>query len=303
MPAFACKAHAKINLALHVTGQRPDGYHLIESLVTFAGVHDLVSVDTAKQRGVANSLDLSGPFAEALEKEGRNLALEGATAILKHVPEAWRPPLVVGLEKNLPVASGIGGGSADAAAAILATARLAGIDNRQAMLDAARTLGADVPMCLHSRPLVARGIGEIIEPVNLPEFDLLLVNPGVAVSTPQVFRELRSRENPPLPSIPGDLDNASRIASYLGECANHLEEPARSLSPEIGSALEALRCQPGTLIARMSGSGATCFAIHESAESCHAAGEAILKAHPHWWVSATRTIRGQDDYRERSWQA
>ena len=303
MPAFACKAHAKINLALHVTGQRPDGYHLIESLVTFAEVHDLVTVATAKQRGVANSIEISGPFAEALEPGGSNLALEGASAILEHVPAAWRPPLVVGLEKNLPVASGIGGGSSDAAAAILATARLAGIDNRQAMQDAAQGLGADVPMCLHSRPLVARGIGEIIESVNLPEFDLLLVNPGVAVSTPQVFRALQSRENPPLPPIPDDLDDAIRVARYLAECANHLEEPARSLSPVIGDVLDALRSQPGTLFARMSGSGATCFAIHESAESCHSAGEAILKAHPRWWVSATRTIRGQDDYRERSWQA
>jgi len=303
MPAFACKAHAKINLALHVTGQRPDGYHQIETLVTFAEVHDLVTVATAKQRGVANSLDVSGPFAGALEPEGSNLALDGASAILEHVPEAWRPPLVVELEKNLPVASGIGGGSADAAAAILSTARLAGIDNRQAMLDAARRLGADVPMCLHSSPLVARGIGEIIESVNLPAFDLLLVNPGIAVSTPEVFRALRSRENPPLPPMPGDPGDPARIASYLGECANHLEEPALSLSPVIGDVLEALRARPGTLIARMSGSGATCFAIHESAESCHSAAEVILKAHPQWWVSATRTIRGQDDYRERSWQA
>lgn len=191
-------APAKINLALHVTGQRPDGYHLIESLVVFAQAADQITISAAK----TDSLTFSGPFAGLLATDtADNLVLKACDA-LRAASLSSCPPVAIHLEKNLPLASGIGGGSADAAATLM------GLNDHwqlglmpESLCAIGRTVGADVPMCLHGRPLIAKGIGEIIESVDLPLFHLLLVNPGVSVSTPAIFKALAKKENGGLPSI------------------------------------------------------------------------------------------------------
>ena len=192
-------APAKINLALHVTGQRPDGYHLIESLVDFADVGDVVSIEAAE----IDSLRFSGPFGPALSGEtGGNLVTKARDALRASTTNHC-PPVAIHLEKNLPLSSGIGGGSADAAATLKGLNDLwqLGLTLEQ-LCTIGLTLGADLPMCLHGRPLIAKGIGEIIESVDLPPFHMLLVNPGVSVSTPAIFKALAKKENGSLPPIP-----------------------------------------------------------------------------------------------------
>lgn len=274
-------APAKVNLALHVTGRRPDGYHLLDTLVAFAEAGDRVTVAPAQY----DSFSIEGPFAALLRDEADNL-VPRARDLLRDIHGAL-PPVAITLEKNLPVASGIGGGSSDAAAALRALVRFWRLDFPiGTLVAAALPLGADLPMCLHARTLFARGIGEEIEPVEgLPPLHMVLANPGVAVPTPAIFRALASRENPPLPALPG----SGGLAAWLAETRNDLETPARALAPQIGNALSALAANGATL-ARMSGSGATCFGLFASAGEAQAAASAIAARHPAWYVTATRTI-------------
>lgn len=274
-------APAKINLTLHVTGRRADGYHLLDSLVAFAGVGDTVTAEAADHL----SLQIDGPMAAGLDAGDDNLVLRAARLLAPGGGAALR------LTKRLPVASGIGGGSADAAATLRALARLWSLP----LPDHARTLslGADVPVCLDCRPARMRGVGEGIEPLvtPLPDAWLVLVNPGVAVSTPAVFAALDRRDNPPMPDRLPDWPDAGSLAAFLATQRNDMEAAAIRLEPVIAVAKEALAAQTGCLIARMSGSGATCFGLFGKAAEAKHAAEALKQDHPGWWVTPAPLLR------------
>jgi 4-diphosphocytidyl-2-C-methyl-D-erythritol kinase len=282
MSAIDLAAPAKVNLALHITGRGADGYHLLDSLVTFTQAGDVVTVEAA----ASDSFAVSGPFSRDVPSDGANLVLS-ARDFLRMRDRDAAFPVAIHLQKNLPVASGIGGGSSDAAAALRALATLWGIQDQAWQRDVV-TLGADLPMCLAAKPLRARGIGEEVETVTLPCLDMVLVNPGVGVSTPKVFAALDSRDNPPLPEVPGNLD-AQGLAGWLQGTRNDLEAPALKLAPQIKAALLALQ-EAGALLARMSGSGATCFGLFSSTDEASAAAASILRKHPGWFVVGTRTL-------------
>ena len=273
-------APAKVNLCLHVTGRRADGYHLLDSLVVFAGAGDRVTA--APGQGL--SLTLDGPEAAGLAAEPDNLVLRAARAM--GVADAR-----LTLWKGLPVASGIGGGSADAAAALRALARLTG----RPMPDAASVLrlGADVPVCLAGRPARMQGVGGALSPLPpLPPAWLVLANPRVAVATPAVFAALARRDSPPVPAAPATgWRDAAALADWLaGQTRNDLESPARALAPAIGEVLAALAGLPGCYLARMSGSGATCFGLFGGSGSAQAAAAALSAARPRWWVAAAPVL-------------
>ncbi|OQM74776.1 4-(cytidine 5'-diphospho)-2-C-methyl-D-erythritol kinase [Manganibacter manganicus] len=277
-------APAKINLALHVTGRRADGYHLLESLVAFAELGDRIEVRPTNE----DHFFIGGRFGGELAADNHNLVLRARDALRQAVALTPLSPVSIHLEKMLPVASGIGGGSSDAAAALRLLNRLWGSPLTVEQLAAlARQLGADVPMCLAARPLIARGIGEMVEPVALPALAMVLVNPGVAVSTPQVFGRLESRENPPLPPLPRHADFAG-LVGWLIATRNDLEAPARQMAPVIGDALDAL-ASSGAAFSRMSGSGATCFGLFATPSAAQAAATTIRHARPNWFVEATAT--------------
>ncbi len=287
-PAAALQeaAPAKINLALHVTGRRADGYHELDSLVVFTAAGDRL----AASPGDAMSLTIEGPMAAGLAVEG-NLVLKAAEALRQRASQP-RPGARLVLRKHLPVASGIGGGSADAAAALRLLDRLwrLGTSSEELQQIAGR-LGADVPVCVHSRSARMTGIGERIAPLaSLPELSLVLVNPGCAVATPEVFARLATRENPGLPPLPATFSSPAEVAGYLRGCRNDLQAPARAAAPVIGEVVAALAGSAGCLLARMSGSGATCFGLFPDAVTADAAARALAAHRPGWWVTSTRTL-------------
>ena len=267
-------ARAKVNLALHVVGRRADGYHLLDSLVAFADFGDVVTVEPAPSL----SLSITGPMAADLSAGPDNLVLKAAQMLGSPLGAA------ITLEKRLPIASGIGGGSADAAATMQALGAIWGC----ALPDAGQVLalGADVPVCLAGQSCRMAGIGDQISPIALPPAHLVLVNPGVGLSTAAVFGALLCRDNPPLPPA-APMPDAVALAAYLGHCRNDLEAPALSLVPQIGAVLAALQGQTGCLLARMSGSGATCFGLFASASAAEAAATALRAQSAAWWVQAT----------------
>lgn len=268
-------APAKVNLHLHVTGRRADGYHLLDSLVVFAGAADLLTGDTAD----GLSLALGGPEAASLAAEPDNLVLRAARALAAAAGVPANAALR--LAKRLPVASGIGGGSADAAAALRLCARLWGLRLPEArMAELALSLGADVPVCLAARPARMGGVGEVLSPApRLPPFGLLLANPRVAVATPAVFRA-RARAFRPPAALPAGWNDAAAMARDLAALANDLQDAAVSLCPAIGEVLAALAALPGARLARMSGSGATCFALFDDPGTARAAAGLLPAA---WW--------------------
>jgi len=285
------RAPAKINLALHVTGRRADGYHLIESLVVFTRFGDRLDASLAERDEVV----ASGRYASILPVDGENLVARARDVLrARNAPQDLRPVLLA-LEKNLPVASGIGGGSSDAAATLRTLSDLWKLPISEAEL--ARiglTLGADLPMCLAARPLVARGIGDELTMVSgFPTLGLVLVNPGVAVSTADVFANLTKRENAALPALPRTVDFHS-LRNWLETTRNDLEAAARAIQPTIGSALTALD-RAGSGFSRMSGSGATCFGLFETGNVAKRAAAAIRTRHPDWFVAATRSLASEDD--------
>ena len=257
-PGFA---PAKINLALHVTGRREDGYHLIDSLVAFADIGDRLSVMPSQNL----SLAVTGPFASDAPGNDRNLVLKAA----RHSSATG----MFTLQKNLPVASGLGGGSSDAAACL----RLLG----SRILDC-RVLGADLPVCMLAGSAHMSGIGDILVPIALPRLFALLVNPGVPVATSSVFAALGSRSNPPLTQIP-PFGTAMALVDWLLDQRNDLEPPAGILEPRITVVLEELR-NSGALLARMSGSGPTCFGLFASLTHASDAGRHISATHRDWWI-------------------
>lgn len=270
-------AWAKVNLCLHVTGRRADGYHSLDSLVVFAGVGDQIHAEDSDRP----DLNVTGPMAPALAglDPKDNLVARAAWLI------AGDRSAALVLEKHLPPASGIGGGSADAAATLRLLARLWQLDlpSDSEILK----LGADVPVCLAGRPCRMQGIGEAITPIGpLAPLWLVLVNPRVPVSTPKVFAALTSRDNPPLPWPAPDLSQPAGLLAYLARTRNDLQTPAMALAPVIGDCLRALEGSKGCHLARMSGSGATCFGLYPDKASARAAHEAIASAHPNWWTAA-----------------
>jgi 4-diphosphocytidyl-2-C-methyl-D-erythritol kinase len=269
-PERAC---AKVNLFLHVTGKRADGYHLLDSLVVFAEIGDVLYAEPAETL----SLTVDGPFATELANEPNNLVLRAARALA--TPGAGAH---LALTKNLPVASGIGGGSADAAATLrLLRQRWNLAEPDDALAKIALGLGADVPVCLASRPARMSGIGERLAPAPLlPPCGIILANPGVAVSTADVFRARRGAWSSPA-TLPSRWTDAAAMAADLRTLRNDLEPPAVALQPIIGEVLATLATLPGCHLARMSGSGATCFALFDDASAAAHAAEQVRR--PGWW--------------------
>ncbi|KKB83961.1 hypothetical protein VW29_12730 [Devosia limi DSM 17137] len=281
-------APAKINLALHVTRRRDDGYHDLESLIVFADIADEITAAPAK----TDSLAVTGPFAKALSNGETNLVTRAVAAFRERWPDAVEAGLALTLHKNLPVAAGIGGGSADAAAALRLMAGLADRPIALAELsELAGRLGADVPACLISSPLVARGVGEILSPLpQFPACHVVLVNPLIPVITADVFRRLTSRDNDPLPALPVPLTRPAQLGIWLAETRNDLETPAIALVPEVGRLIAHLAAAPGCILARMSGSGATVFGLFGSGAQAHQAAHELREQNPDHWVAAAPLI-------------
>lgn len=288
MTRLTTRAPAKINLTLHVLGRRPgDGYHVLESLVAFAGVADALTLAPAP----ALSLTASGPTAGPAGPTADNLVLRVARHLAERVPGLRLGAF--GLVKRLPVAAGIGGGSSDAASALRLLAELNRLPlDHPALIAAARATGADVPVCLEPRARMMRGAGEAVGPaLGLRPLPAVLINPGVPVATAPVFEALGLRVGDRLagsahPAIPPDAD-AETLLAAIGSARNDLEAPALSVAPVIGTALASLRARPGCRLARMSGSGATVFAVFSDRHAASRAARAIAAAEPGWWTVAT----------------
>jgi 4-diphosphocytidyl-2-C-methyl-D-erythritol kinase len=267
-------APAKINLFLHVTGRRADGYHLLDSLAVFGPAMDRLYADP----GPALSLAVRGPFAEGLSAVPDNLVLRAAQAL-------GGQGAALRLEKNLPVASGIGGGSADAAAALRLLNRFHGLGLSPAALrELALPLGADVPVCVESRPMRMQGVGEMMLPAPRlpPDVALLLVNPRLPLATPAVFRARQPGFSPPA-ALPEAWHDAAHMAADLARCGNDLQAAAIGLCPPVAQVLAAIAAQPECLLARMSGSGGTCFGIFKASAAAHRAAQAMPRS---WWSAA-----------------
>lgn len=287
MTLLTDRAPAKVNLTLHVLGRRPaDGYHVLESLVAFAGTADRLTL----RAGEALSLTVSGPTAGPAGPDADNLVIRAARNL-----EAKQPGLKLGafhLVKRLPVAAGIGGGSSDAAAALRLLSCLNGLRlDDPAMVAAARETGADVPVCLDPRGRMMRGAGEDVGPaLNFPALPAVLINPGVPVPTAPVFKALGLSIGQTLPGafhpeIPAD-STSDTLLSALDPARNDLEGPALTVAPVIGECLSALRGQKSRL-ARMSGSGATVFGLFDDRHAAVVAAKRLRAAHPGWWIAPT----------------
>lgn len=276
-------APAKLNLYLHVLG-RADGHHLIESLVVFTRFGDRLEV----REGAGISLSVEGPFAAQCGPLEDNLVLRAAHSLAAHAPGPVGAKLI--LHKNLPVASGLGGGSSDAAAAIRLLMRLWDLHlDDKALAQLALGLGADVPVCLYGRPAIMRGAGERLSNAPLlPGCYVLLVNPGVSLATRDVFARLNGRFGNVPPTLSRRISTAKRLARYMNARENGLQLPAIELAPEIQNVLDAICAQKDCLLSRMSGSGATCFGLFDSAEALRAAAGAIRRDHPAYWQAQTR---------------
>jgi len=278
LPMLVEAAPAKVNLYLRVLGRRADGYHLLDSLVVFAAMGDTLQAAPAE----ALSLEIAGPFAAALAGGAENLVLRAGRALAAAAGVAPRGRLL--LTKRLPVASGIGGGSTDAAAALRLLSRLWRLDlpaARRAAL--AASLGADVPVCLAGRPTRMGGVGEVLaSPPALPRCGLVLANPGAAVSTAAVFRARAGRPFAAAAELPPGWTDAAAMARDLAAIGNDLQAPALEVCPAIAGMLAALRRLPGCLLAQMSGSGATCFALF--ADPMAAERSAASLDVPGWWT-------------------
>jgi len=279
-------APAKVNLYLHVTGRRADGYHLVDSLVAFADIGDRLTAEPA----ASLSLGVSGPEAAALAAVGDdNLVLRAARLLADHAGIAAGARLH--LEKHLPVSAGIGGGSSDAAAAFLALRRLWNLpfDDIELCQLGAR-LGADVPACVYRRAVWVGGIGERVEPAQpLPQAGILFANPRLALPTGAVFAVRRGAPGVAARFAPMPRDVA-RLAELLGERNNDLADAAIGLVPEIGAVLARLSGLPGSLLVRMSGSGATCFALFADRAAAEEARLKLTAAEPSWWCAAAGFI-------------
>ncbi len=252
----------------------------------FTRFGDRLEIEPAER----DEFHIAGRYAAGLPTDGDNLVVKARDALRRQAGARQTPPVAIRLEKNLPIASGVGGGSSDAAAALNGLARLWNLDVDQAGL--ARiglSLGADLPMCLKAKPLIARGIGDELSPLaDFPALALVLVNPGVTVSTPDVFKALTRRDSEALPALPKRLDFHG-VRNWLETTRNDLDEASRSIQPAVGEAIKALN-KAGAGFARMSGSGATCFGLFETGNVAKRAAIEIRGRHPDWFVAATRSM-------------
>lgn len=290
MTQLSEQARAKVNLTLRVVGRRADGYHDLESVVAFADCADRITFAP----GEPLALVVKGPQAQACGALADNLVLRAARLFADEIGVLVTGRFV--LDKHLPVAAGIGGGSADAAAALRCLARANAVAPDDPRLHAvARAVGADVPVCLSSGACVMSGVGDSLAPLALPRLPCVLVNPGVAVATAEVFAALRLKRAELLvgaadivaaPAWPGAGADAAQWSAALGRYGNDLEAPALKIAPAVGEVLGALRATAGVRLARMSGSGATCFALFDDADSAAAAATTLRDAQPQWWVVA-----------------
>ena len=290
MPVLSDQARAKVNLTLRVNGRRVDGYHDLESVVAFADCADGLTLAP----GPDLDLKMSGPLAQACGDTSDNLVLKAARLLAERVPDMKAGSF--SLDKALPVAAGIGGGSADAAAALRLLAQLNGLaldDPR--VVEVAKLTGADVPVCVNSLGCVMSGVGEALEPLSLPTMPCVMVNPGVPVATRDVFNALGLRNGELLVGATDVLlqdrwpDAKASLEDWveaLAASSNDLEAPAMRVQPVIGEVISALNATNGAWLARMSGSGATCFAIYENTAEAGRAAEQLRRAHPGWWVHA-----------------
>ncbi len=280
-------AHAKINLALHVVGQRSDGYHLLDSLVAFTQLGDVICVNEATDASSLVSLTIDGPFSKGLDASSSNLVSRAALALGPQVTEKYGKPksVEIKLTKNLPISSGIGGGSADAAATLLTLQKFWKSDIN--LENIALELGADVPMCLYSKPLRAQGVGDEISLLkSKAPFHIVLVNSGIEVSTPEIFKKLTEKNNLVIGHSP-----INKVPSFheLKEMRNDLQKHAVEIEPTIQDVLSVIS-ETNPELTRMSGSGATCFAIYKNQQLAEEAANKINLNHPKWWCVATTTI-------------
>ena len=287
-------AHAKINLALHVGAERPDGYHDLESLVVFADIADAVTARPAAKDAAATTLELTGPYAVLLEEStapATNLVLRAAAAVAALGSRRRARPVHLCLAKRIPIAAGLGGGSADAAATLRLLDRLWGLGLKPKKLaEIALSLGADVPMCLVSQPLIARGVGEIVTPVGgIPPLSVVLAHPGISMPTGAVFAGLGKEKRAGLPALPPKFQSPLDLVFWLRQTRNDLIDPARVVSRKAAAAAKALASDPDCLFARMSGSGAAAFGIFVKPAAAERAAERIKAAKPDWWVAAAMT--------------
>jgi len=277
-------APGKINLFLHVIGRRPDGYHLLESLVAFADIGDRIAVSESPHWRFA----IHGHFGKDLDPAQTNTVSTAAHFIAN---AANKPStLHITLTKNLPVASGIGGGSSDAAATLLACQQLWQLPSLPSTRDIIAVLGADMPVCLRRRPTLMRGIGdELTEIGRLPDCNVVLVNPGQSLPTASVFKSFSEAFSRPLANVPaGGWANVDDVIGFLRATRNDLTGVAENIVPAISTVLEALAAQPGCLLARMSGSGATCFGLFHGPGQAQAAAANLAQSRPAWWIKAGR---------------
>jgi 4-diphosphocytidyl-2-C-methyl-D-erythritol kinase len=275
-------APAKINLFLHVGDKRADGFHPVQSLAVFTAMGDALSFAPAAEL----SLRLDGPFAKNLEAETDNLVLRAAKALASDLPGQGA---AIGLTKNLPVASGIGGGSSDAAAALRGLRLLWSLPMDDAKLcEIGAGLGSDIPVCVGAAPAFMEGRGEVLRPLNgMPRLSVLLVNPGIAVSTREVFAGLQNRSGVGMALPQAGFSDTADLLRFLEPTRNDLEAPARALAPAVGAVLDAMAAMPGALLTRMSGSGATCFGLFADDACCARAAGMLQAANAGWWIAPT----------------
>lgn len=265
-------APAKVNLTLHVTGQRDDGYHLLDSLVMFADKGDRITLSLADE----TTLQVEGQMSDGVPLDESNLMLRAAR--LMGVPVAMK------VKKKLPNAAGLGGGSSDAAAVMTAISLMTG----KVIPERAIELGADVPVCLARSPARMRGIGDVVEPVkNMPSLEVVMVNPGRPVPTAEVFKHLKVKDNPAMPEVLPEGLSSVELAHWLATMRNDLQAPAMEAAPVIGQVFEVLSKTPGCLLTRMSGSGGTCFGIYSDRETARSAAGRLREQYPAWWVIPT----------------
>jgi len=290
MPALIDEGRAKVNLTLRVVGRRTDGFHDLESVVAFADCADRLTLTPGSEL----TLQMSGPLAQACGEASDNLVLKATRLLAERVPGLKTGSFT--LDKILPVAAGIGGGSADAAAALRLLAKLNGLSlDDERLLEVALETGADVPVCLGSRACDMTGVGETLTPLSLPIMPCVMINPCVPVPTRDVFTALGLRNGELLVGVtdvfrgtdwPEAGASVEDWVEVLAASTNDLEAPATRIQPVIGEVIAALNATNGAWLARMSGSGATCFAIYENTADAGRAAEKIRRDHPTWWVHA-----------------
>ncbi|MFW6076188.1 MAG: 4-(cytidine 5'-diphospho)-2-C-methyl-D-erythritol kinase [Hyphomicrobiales bacterium] len=284
--ALRAFAPAKVNLALHVTGRRGDGYHLLDSLVAFLSAGDWLDIAPAEDL----TLSLAGPQAAGVPVEG-NLVLEAAAALRQAAGEP-RAGARLTLDKHIPAAAGLGGGSSDAAAALRGLNRLWGLGlGTDELMRLGETIGADVPVCVLEASARMQGVGERVTPLpSLPQVHVVLANPNRSLATASVFAGLAAADNPGLPEPPERWRGVAHLVEYLGNCRNDLAVPAMAAEPAIQQVLAALAAEPACLLARMSGSGATCFGLFATDGQAAGARARLAAAHADWWVATARTL-------------